>query len=58
MGDKILGYCKECGTAIKKSHLLKCKCPTCGYPSDKNDLYDTLPDYLIEYRKQNGLDIE
>ena len=65
MKDKILGYCKECGTAIKKSHSLKeaghphvYECPTCSYPSDTNDLWDELSSDLIEYRKKNGLNIE
>jgi len=62
--DKKLGYCKECGTTIRKSHSLKqlgyneaYECPYCKYPNGKEDLWDRLPDYLIKYRKKNGLGI-
>jgi len=62
--DKKLGYCKECGEVIKKSYSLKeygCKnayeCPHCKYPNGKEDLWGYLPEYLIKYRKKNGLGI-
>ena len=62
--DKKLGYCKECGEIIRKSYSLKevgCneayECPYCKYPNGREDLWDELPDYLIEYREKNGLKI-
>jgi ribosomal protein L37E len=64
MKDKFLGYCKECGTKVYKSDRIPeytiYECSHCGYPNTHtwkiSDLWDELPDYLIRYRQEHGLD--
>jgi DNA-directed RNA polymerase subunit M/transcription elongation factor TFIIS len=55
--DELLGYCKECGSAVYKSDSIPgyegiYECEKCGYPSVKGDLWDEVPDYL---RKENKI---
>lgn len=51
--SKILGYCKECGTAILDTYNIIpdykdiYECPKCGYPSNIEDLWDEIPYYIL-----------
>ncbi len=61
MSDLLIGYCTECGTKVFKSNKIPdtdtvYECSYCGYPNADYELWDKLPDYLIEYRKENGLE--
>lgn len=55
-----LGFCRECGTEISfeqkdKEHENVYHCSYCGHPHAKKEMWEVLPDYLIEYRKENNL---